>query len=44
VQYYLTTEDVAVAFSFNSRPAGAKDDAGKLAQAVYKTLKESGAL
>ncbi len=44
VQYYLTTEDVAVAFSFNSRPPGAKDDAGKLAQAVYKTLKEAGAL
>src|ERR1700722_3850581 len=42
VHFYLPPEDVVVTFSFNSRPRSADDGAGKLATAVYKTLKAAG--
>ena len=42
VHFYIPEEDTVVTFSFNSRPPSKEDGAGKLASAVYKTIKDAG--
>jgi len=42
VHFYDPATGVVVTFSFNSRPPSKEDGAGKLASAVYKTLKSAG--
>ncbi len=42
VHFYDPATGVVVTFSFNSRPPSKEDGAGKLASAVYKTLKNVG--
>ena len=42
VHFYDPATGVVAAFSFNSRPPSKEDGAGKLASAIFKTLKSAG--